>query len=79
MLPTGHVGQDQIFEAYRLDGPSLVEHRAIAPHDQAALSVGVAGVDHLLIGRVAVGIAAGADEPVMSTHEVIDFARELYP
>lgn len=79
MLPTSHVGQNQVFEADRLDGPCLLQHRAIGPNDETALSVRVTGVDHLLIGRVAVGITAGADEPVVRVHEVIHVTCELDP
>src|ERR1039458_1362805 len=61
MLPTSHVGQDHVFEADRLDGPCLLQHRAMAPHDETGLSVRVAGVDHLLIGGVAGGITAGGE------------------
>ena len=78
MLRTSHVGQDQVFEADRLDGPCLL-HRAVAPNDETALSVRVTGVDHLLIGGVAGGITAGADEAVVRAHEVIHVACELDP
>ena len=53
-------------------------NRAVAPHDQGALHVGVALVDDLEIRGQGLRIAAWPDEPAMGSQQPLHLAGHLY-
>jgi len=52
-----------------LDGPGVVEDRAVTAHEEGALDVGVAGLDELLIRRKAGRIAPCSGEALVAGEE----------
>jgi hypothetical protein len=67
-----HVGQHQVLEADRRDGPGRIEDRAVRADQQDGLLVGVAFGDDFLAGGEAAGVAARPGQPAMRCQQVAD-------
>ena len=79
VLALPHVGQHDVLEAELLHRPGGVEHRAVAPHQQGALAIGVALLNDLLPGRERCRVAARPDQPAVRRQQVVDLTGHLEP
>ena len=71
-----HVREHEVVKADRLHVPRRVEDRLVGADEEGALPVGVALLDHDLVGRERARVTSPATDPMMSGEQLVHVTSE---